>query len=82
MATAPKKNTAAKKTTARKPAPKGAAKRNPKTPAQEKRTNMRNVGLSCSVKSCTHAAKRRGLCSGKGSENHYRKALHPERTPA
>jgi hypothetical protein len=50
-----------------------------KAKATAKKPAAKNVGKQCSVKGCTHPARRRGLCSGKATNNHYRKALRAER---
>lgn len=63
-------------------ASKKAAGRKPATtkPKAAPASNHTNVGKTCSTRGCDHPAKRRGLCSGKGSANHYRKQLRAERT--
>lgn len=64
--------TTAKKNTARKPVAKKAKA------AAAKRQNVKNVGVKC--RNCKkHPAKRRGLCSGAGSNGCYRKELRAER---
>jgi hypothetical protein len=55
-------------TTAKKGDPKAAPK-----------DRIVNKGKTCSVKGCTHPASRRGMCSGKGTSNHYRRALRAAR---
>jgi hypothetical protein len=67
--------TKATKTTARKPAAKKAAAKE----APERHTNK---GATCSVRGCSFPASRRGLCSGKGTNRHYRKALAAEKDAA
>lgn len=63
---------ASKKSAGRKPSTSKA-----KAASASDRTN---VGKTCSIRGCDHPAKRRGLCSGKGSASHYRKQLRAERS--
>ena len=79
--TAAKKNTARKAAVKKPAAPKAKATAKGKATAARKSRATVNAG-TCSVKGCSFPAKRRGLCSGKGSNNHYRKALRAERKTA